>query len=459
MKQAKQHKVNSLYVIFKQFARWFRAETPQPEIPRSLAGGAVSGLMGLALLVGGTSAYASVLNTATAVADNASPVSASICTAQVTGAVSVLNSVFVTADNAPDGNAENCIDIFNTFDFGDAPVSYGTLLANNGPRHVIVPDLFIGSVVDNESDGVPGSNADGDADEDGVAFSSPPGGAAAEIFADVTVTNNTGSPAVVCAWMDEWTEDDVNSPGIAIVDGVFDDDVDGADMGGECQSVTVVDGVSTLTFGWTSTIGDLPLPRVAGDTYFRFRLCQTQSECESPTSAVSAPSGEVEDYIRAFNFSPTAATIGATELLPISVEAFLDQFGVSQLSDADLLALLAAFDPEAAARLAGASREEILEALGNYLDPDGDGQTALFIWNTLEERGTIGFFVDRRTGTSGEWQRINNDMLPSLLSPIGGEYGLVDPQAVSGNTYQYRLIEQEASGTTNTYGPYTLEMP
>lgn len=43
------------------------------------------------------------------------------------------------------------------FDFGDAPNSYSTLLASNGPRHSVSnnPPLFLGTVIDTENDGQP----------------------------------------------------------------------------------------------------------------------------------------------------------------------------------------------------------------------------------------------------------------------------------------------------------------
>jgi len=51
-------------------------------------------------------------------------------------------------------------------------------------------------------------------------------------------------------------------------------------------------------------------------------------------------------------------------------------------------------------------------------------------------------------------------MLPGLINaPMGGIYLLADPAARSGKVYQYRLIEQEATGNTRQYGPYTVEMP
>src|SRR5438309_836866 len=57
-------------------------------------------------------------------------------------------------------------------DFGDAPASYGTLLADNGARHELAGPM-LGLLRDGEADGQPHSFAQGDDsnnvdDEDGV---------------------------------------------------------------------------------------------------------------------------------------------------------------------------------------------------------------------------------------------------------------------------------------------------
>ncbi len=136
---------------------------------------------------------------------------------------------------------------------------------------------------------------------------------------------------------------------------------------------------------------------------------------------------------------------------------FLEGLNVEQMDTAALSALLSAWDAEAAAA-AGSDRAALLQALSQYLDPNADGQVAVLFWDTLEERGTIGFYVERKQG-DGNWQQINNEMLPGLITaPMGGEYQLADPSASAGKQYQYRLIEQEARGNRNTYGPYTLEI-
>lgn len=64
-------------------------------------------------------------------------------------------------------------------DFGDAPDTYQTTKANNGPEHGITDNLYLGEGVDAETDGLPSTNADGDDlnitgtsgdDEDGIVL-------------------------------------------------------------------------------------------------------------------------------------------------------------------------------------------------------------------------------------------------------------------------------------------------
>ena len=63
-------------------------------------------------------------------------------------------------------------------DFGAAPTSYGTLLANDGVRHSIVTGFHLGAALDFDADGQPDSGASLDDidhpidDEDGVVFTS-----------------------------------------------------------------------------------------------------------------------------------------------------------------------------------------------------------------------------------------------------------------------------------------------
>lgn len=181
-------------------------------------------------------------------------------------------------------------------------------------------------------------------------------------------------------------------------------------------------------------------------------------ELTGPTTGGPATDGEVEDYPLTFDFRPTAVTIGKVELNTMSIVNYFIGLGAGSLSKDSLYSLLSNWDAEQAESLVNADRDELLQALQNYLDPDADGQLAVIAWDTLEERGTIGFYVERREA-GGQWQRIHNDMLPGLITaPMGGAYQLADPSAVAGVQYEYQLIEQEARGTTKTYGPYVLEI-
>ena len=81
------------------------------------------------------------------------------------------------------GEVEDHALVISATDFGDAPASYGTTVAGTGASHVLTgynpaagtAAPMLGTRVDDETDGAPSANADGDDaastdDEDGVAF-------------------------------------------------------------------------------------------------------------------------------------------------------------------------------------------------------------------------------------------------------------------------------------------------
>ncbi|MDM8541923.1 choice-of-anchor D domain-containing protein [Desulfococcaceae bacterium HSG9] len=156
-----------------------------------------------------------------------------------------------------------------THDFGDAPDGpYPTLLVNDGARHIISGDVYLGADIDGEADGQPDATADGDDnddnDEDGVEFTSLliPGS-----MADVTVWAN--SACTLSAWID------------FDGDGDWDDTYDELFPGGR----ELVPGVNELNFA-------VPYNATAGGTFARFR-CTT----DGPVSYTGeASDGEVEDY-------------------------------------------------------------------------------------------------------------------------------------------------------------------
>ena len=156
-------------------------------------------------------------------------------------------------------------------DWGDAPdPTYPTYAASGGAVHTIAPGFALGSLVDNETDGLPNADATGDdldftADEDGITFSTAllPGSNAA-----ITVVATAGG------LLDAWIDFDQN--------GTWDHPQEHL-FGG---SLIVTEGTtSNVTFA-------VPAGAVVGDTFGRFRF--SSSGALLPTGP--ADDGEVEDY-------------------------------------------------------------------------------------------------------------------------------------------------------------------
>jgi hypothetical protein len=157
-------------------------------------------------------------------------------------------------------------------DFGDAPDSYATLLASNGPSHAVSTALRLGATVDGETDGQPSVGATGDgADEDGVTISP------IVAFGTTTIVANvTGGPGRLDAWID-WN-----------YDGDF------VDAGEQiATNALVVNGANSFNVA-------VPAAAAVGaptTTYARFRLSSAGS---LPTTGL-AFDGEVEDYAVTLN--------------------------------------------------------------------------------------------------------------------------------------------------------------
>lgn len=327
-------------------------------------------------------------------------------------------------DNASLSITWQCPDV----DYGDAPVSYGEA------GHILpaVPVIYLGAgdAPDFESGQLYSAAADGDDadnsdDENGVVFRSP-GGTNQSIFADVDVVSS--GAATVCGWLDR-------------PDGVVGG-FEAAD--GQC---TAVGGSGTVTFQWANLPTDIQYA-----TFARFRV---SSAGLTPGDATGrAIDGEVEDYPVQFNFTPTSAVI--------------DNFRVELVRVAELLADDAAGGNDPAGSPGDSSGESLNDESRNdngneslYAALAGlapDAQVAVVQWETLQERGTQGFYVERRGRGENRWTRLNAaQMLPGLIvSPLGGEYLLLDTAAQPGERYRYRLVEQEIWGSSRTYGPWSV---
>lgn len=219
----------------------------------------------------------------------------------------------------------------DNLDFGDAPDNeagmffYNTLLANDGARHVINPDIFLGYKIDGEPNGQPSLNADGDDtdllypslgdDEDGITL--PPTVTPGQVVSVDVVASVSG---YLDAWMDFNLDGDWNEAGEHIF-----------------VSQVVPGGLSTHSFV-------VPATATPGQSYLRFRFRDYPGPI---TYKGLAQNGEVEDYKITINQPPTGEM----------------DFGDAKYSYATTLALNGArhtINPEI--------------YLGSFVDPEPDGQ-------------------------------------------------------------------------------------
>ena len=176
-------------------------------------------------------------------------------------------------------------------DYGDAPDSYGTTAASAGASHTLPTTSYLGSSVDYDDDGLPGSAADGDDtngddDEDGITFTTS-FVAGEQASVDVTVS----SFGYLNAWVD------FNG------DGSFGNDE------------TIFSGL-TLNAGTSTQSFTIPSSASTPATYARFRFSGVQYV--SPSGPGDA--GEVEDYaitLLIYDYGdapdPTCPTLAASD--------------------------------------------------------------------------------------------------------------------------------------------------
>ena len=324
-------------------------------------------------------------------------------------------------------------------DYGDVPLTYGAAVHAidlTKTAGVYNKYIYLGTAVDPEPAYQASFDAKGDDnnqtgglntnDESGVTWpASLQKGQTTNVGLSVTNNGYTGFYLV-----QHWIDWDRN--------GVFD--------AGEAGT-----NVFRLPFGSDPTSMPVAVPNGVLDGLYYARV---RVSTDGTTANSAATNGEVEDYLIVVG-NPTAVTMGDVDLVVTGVPAFLRDIGANDLDAAGLRAMLQAWDPVAAAKLKGADVKTLLKALRDYLDPDGDGQVIVFRWETLAERGTIGFYAERNQ--NGVWSRINAQMLPGLIaSPMGAQYWLADPGARATDNNQYKLIELDARGRTNEYGPFDL---
>jgi hypothetical protein len=169
------------------------------------------------------------------------------------------------------GNFLDDVYVSNSFDYGDAPDSYGTLYASNGPYHAMTGTLYLGAGETCEGDGQPSSPATLDSLDDGVSF--PTACSNCNTYTvNITAFNNSGSPATIAGWID------FNK------NGVFDNS--------ERASIRIPTSASPQSVTMTFTVNSFSSS--ATTTYARFRIALDSTQIATPYGL--ATTGEVEDY-------------------------------------------------------------------------------------------------------------------------------------------------------------------
>lgn len=194
-----------------------------------------------------------------------------------------ISTIGTISPTGAQGDLASCAYPLNPFansDFGDAPDTFGTLLASNGPRHTAskfdatnnTAALMIGTKIDLESDGIPNADANGDDnnninDENSTTFTVL-NSTATTYTVTVPVTNTTGASATLKGWID------FNK------NGIFD--------ASEGVTATVANNATSAVLSWTGLSG-----LSTGDTYYRLRIANNATSVANPTG--EAFGGEVED--------------------------------------------------------------------------------------------------------------------------------------------------------------------
>ncbi|WP_160148121.1 GEVED domain-containing protein [Rubripirellula obstinata] len=163
-------------------------------------------------------------------------------------------------------------------DFGDAPVSYSTLLSDDGARHAAIgPQL--GSTRDSENDGSPSVGANGDGnDEDGVMFGAI---AVNRSMAGVNFYLEDNQQGLIDAWIDFNRDGDWDDPFEQILSGAM-----------------VNQNLQTHSFA-------LPDNLTTGDVHARVRISTDGGLGPQGFAA----DGEVEDYVVSIVQPPTVESI------------------------------------------------------------------------------------------------------------------------------------------------------
>ncbi|MEO1528269.1 MAG: Ig-like domain-containing protein [Planctomycetota bacterium] len=343
-------------------------------------------------------------------------------------------------------------------DYGDAPDTYLTSVSAGGPSHGLDANVFLGSEVDRETDGLPSADALGDDsnnvdDEDGVQLLTPLGPGGTATFG-VTATNTGGTQAFLQGWIDFDGS------------GTFESDEQVFD------NVVLATGLSQLQV-------DVPADAQVGSTFARFRYSPT------PSLGVGgeADSGEVEDY--------------QFDILQAAQIANDDEFTVSRNSLANELDVLANdFQTDVtqlqivSLGLAGTQGTVVIDSTGgsvDYTPPNGFTGLDVFQYTVQDQFGdthtaTVNVTVNFQSnvpiavddtfevpeGSSNRALNVLDNDVPSIFGGLtiisvsaGDQGGRIDiegggqtirytPQPGFAGTEQFTYSIQDANGAVST---------
>lgn len=194
---------------------------------------------------------------------------------------SVTAALLSSGDPSTNNDGARCANAPLAIDFGDAP--FLTMLADAGPRHELIgyndtthtASLMLGKAIDDEPDGFPSVDADGDDrnnidDEDAIGHIVAPLDTPIALSVPITVTNNNSTDATLAGWID------LNG------NNAFE------------TSERVVQTIPSNT-GTAQYELDFPSATFTAATYSRFRVFDGVVADPQPTGGATA--GEVEDHL------------------------------------------------------------------------------------------------------------------------------------------------------------------
>ena len=79
-------------------------------------------------------------------------------------------------------------------------------------------------------------------------------------------------------------------------------------------------------------------------------------------------------------------------------------------------------------------------------------------WETASELNTVGFYLYRSQSSDGQYDQINDHLVPASPDPLtGGEYSYIDEGVDAGLTYYYKLEEVDSKGNSSYFGPIEIQ--